>query len=53
MKKLSLILLTAILITGCGNSGKNNSESVNKSTYENKISSTVNNEKASSVGEPK
>lgn len=52
MKKLSLILLTAILITGCGNSGKNNSESANKSVYENKISSTVNNEKTSSVTEP-
>ena len=52
MKKLSLILLATILITGCGNSGKNNSEALNKNISENKISSTINNEKASSVVQP-
>ena len=38
MKKLSLILPATILITGCGNSGKNNSEALNKNISENKIS---------------
>ena len=52
MKKLSLILITAILITGCGNSEKNNSEALNRNISENKISSTINNEKASSVIQP-
>ena len=52
MRKLSLILLATILITGCGNSGKNNSEALNKNISENKISSTINNEKASSVVQP-